>query len=46
MIVLHDSPNSDLKRVQAMADIEEEFALFDYVRIRIEQSNNLGLDRL
>ncbi|MXZ00132.1 ATP-binding protein [Candidatus Poribacteria bacterium] len=39
MIVLHDSPNSDLKRIQAMADIEEEFALFDYVRIRIEQSN-------
>lgn len=34
MIVLHDSPNSDLKHIQAMAEIEKEFALFDYVRIK------------
>ena len=33
MIVLHDSPNSDLKHIQAMAGIEEGFALFDYIRI-------------
>ena len=33
MIVLHDSPNSDLKHIQAMAEIEEGFALFDYVHI-------------
>ena len=34
MIILHDSPNSDLKHIQAMAGIEEGFALFDYVRIK------------
>ena len=33
MIVLHDNPNSDLKHIQAMAGIEEGFALFDYIRI-------------
>ena len=33
MIVLHDSPNSDLKHIQAMAEIEKGFSLFDYVRI-------------
>ena len=33
MIVLHDSPNSDLKHIQAIAGMEEGFALFDYVRI-------------
>ena len=33
MIVLHDSPNSDLKHIQAMAGIEEGFALFDYICI-------------
>ena len=39
MIVLHDSPNSDLKHIQAMAGMEEGFALFDYVRIeQVHQS--------
>ena len=34
MIILHDSPSADLAHVQALADIAEGFALFDYVRIR------------
>ena len=33
MIVLHDGPNSDLKHIQAMAEMAQDFALFDYVRI-------------
>ena len=33
MILLHDSPNSDLTHIQAIAGIEEGFGLFDYVRI-------------
>lgn len=37
MIVLHDSTSGDLSHVQAMAHINEGFALFDYVRI--DQSN-------
>jgi hypothetical protein len=37
MIVLHDSTSGDLSHVQAMAHIDEGFALFDYVRI--DQSN-------
>ena len=42
MIVLHDSPNSDLKHVQAMAGIEEGFALFDYVRIEQADKSWIG----
>lgn len=33
MIILHDGIGGDLSHVQAMASIEEGFALFDYVRI-------------
>lgn len=33
MIVLHDSPNTDLTHIQAMADMEEGFASLDYVRM-------------
>ena len=33
MIILHDGLTADLSHVQAIADIEEGFALFDYVRI-------------
>ena len=34
MITLHDSPNSDLDIIDAMADMSENFNLFDYVSIR------------
>lgn len=34
MIILHDSPSADLSHIQALANIDEGFALFDYVRIR------------
>lgn len=38
MIILHDTTgSSDLSRIQAKADINEGFALFDYVRV--EQNN-------
>lgn len=40
MLILHDSPNIDLSHIQAIADIEEGFALFDYVRINQRQQNN------
>ncbi|MBJ7899339.1 MAG: DUF87 domain-containing protein [Cyanobacteria bacterium RI_101] len=33
MIILHDGTSGDLSHVQAMASIEEGFALFDYVRV-------------
>lgn len=33
MIVLHDEKSTDLGTLQTIADIEEGFALFDYVRI-------------
>ena len=42
MIVLHDSPNSDLKHIQAMAGIEKDFALFDYVRIEQDGESWIG----
>ena len=42
MIVLHDSPNSDLKHIQAIAGIEEGFALFDYVRIEQAHKSWIG----
>ena len=42
MIVLHDSPNSDLKHIQAIAGIEEGFALFDYVRIAQADKSWIG----
>jgi hypothetical protein len=34
MLILHDSPSADLTHIQAVADIREGIALFDYVRIR------------
>lgn len=40
MLILHDSPSIDLSHIQAIADIEEGFALFDYVRINQRQQNN------
>ena len=42
MIVLHDSPNGDLKHIQAMAGIDEGFALFDYVRIEQASKSWIG----
>lgn len=33
MIILHDSISTDLSHIQAIADIEEGFGLFDYVSI-------------
>lgn len=33
MHTLHDTPNSDIGFVDTMADMSEEFGLFDYVRI-------------
>lgn len=33
MITLHDSPSADLSHISAVADINEGFSLFDYVRI-------------
>ena len=33
MIVLHDEKSTDLSTLQTIADIDEGFALFDYVRI-------------
>ena len=44
MIILHDNPNSDLKHIQAMAGIEEGFALFDYVRI--EQADKFWIGQV
>ena len=42
MIILHDNPNSDLSNIQAMAGMEEKFALFDYVRIEQEGKSWIG----
>ena len=42
MIVLHDSPNGDLKHIQAMAGMDEGFALFDYVRIEQAPKSWIG----
>jgi Helicase HerA, central domain/Bacterial protein of unknown function (DUF853) len=33
MLILHDSPSGDLSHTQAIGEIKEGFALFDYVRI-------------
>jgi len=33
LIILHDSPSTDLSHISAMASIDEGFSLFDYVRI-------------
>jgi hypothetical protein len=34
MLILHDAPSGDLTHIQAIAEIREGIALFDYVRIR------------
>jgi DNA helicase HerA-like ATPase len=34
MLILHDAPTGDLSHIQAIAEIAEGFALFDYVRIQ------------
>lgn len=39
MIVLHDNTSGDLSHVQAMANLEEGFALFDYVHINQSNGN-------
>ena len=44
MIILHDSPSSDLRLIQAMARIQEDFSLFDYVRI--EQSGKSWIGQI
>jgi hypothetical protein len=33
MLILHDSPSGDLSHIQAIGDINEGFALFDYVKV-------------
>ena len=39
MIILHDESSADLAHIQAMAKIEEGFALFDYVSIAQTNGN-------
>lgn len=40
MILLHDNTgSSDLSKIQAKANIDEGFALFDYVRIEQGSGN-------
>ena len=39
MIILHDGTSGDLSHVQAMANLDEGFALFDYVRIEQQHGN-------
>ncbi len=34
MLILHDTPSADLSHIQAIAEISEGIALFDYVRIQ------------
>src|SRR5688572_19333533 len=34
MIILHDSPSGELSHIQAIGELTEGFALFDYVSIR------------
>ena len=34
MLILHDSLSADLAHIQAIAEISEGIALFDYVRIQ------------
>src|SRR4051812_30718243 len=33
MLILHDAPSADLSHIQAIGDVTEGFALFDYVKI-------------
>jgi DNA helicase HerA-like ATPase len=44
MIILHDGTGGDLSHVQAMASIDEGFALFDYVRI--DQGNTAWIGQI
>lgn len=42
MIILHDGTSSDLSHVHAMANLEEGFALFDYVQIAWPRGHSSG----
>lgn len=42
MIILHDSTSGDLSHVQAKANLEEGFALFDYVQIDSPRGHSSG----
>jgi DNA helicase HerA-like ATPase len=44
MIILHDGTGGDLSHVQAMATIDEGFALFDYVRV--DQGNSAWIGQI
>jgi DNA helicase HerA-like ATPase len=44
MIILHDGTGGDLSHVQAMATIDEGFALFDYVRV--DQGNTAWIGQI
>ncbi|MCI0659544.1 MAG: hypothetical protein L0220_00565 [Acidobacteria bacterium] len=39
MITLHDSSSADLTHIQAIADIDEGFSLYDYIRIQQSDGN-------
>ncbi len=42
MIILHDGTSSDLSHVHAMANLQEGFALFDYVQIALPRGQSSG----
>ena len=42
MIILHDSPSSDLSHIQAMALKDHGFALYDYIRIEQNDKSWIG----
>lgn len=42
MIVLHDSPNIELSHIHTIAEIQEGFALFDYVAIEQNSKKWIG----
>lgn len=42
MIILHDHSSSDLTHIQSIADIQEGFALFDYVQIKQDGQDWIG----
>ena len=42
MIILHDSPSSDLSHIQAMALEDHGFALYDYIRIEQNDKSWIG----
>jgi len=42
VIILHDGTSSDLSHVHAMANLQEGFALFDYVQIALPRGQSSG----